>query len=39
LSVVGIPEEQPPKPETPSKIHTEDEIPEIPADLSSVDED
>jgi small subunit ribosomal protein S1 len=24
LSVVSIPEEQPPRPETPSKIHTDD---------------
>src|SRR5258708_2578187 len=39
LSVVGIPEEQPPKPETPSKIHTEDEIPtEIPLDIPLDDE-
>src|SRR3954462_13649828 len=34
LSVVGIPEEQPPKPDTPSKIHTDDELtPEIPTDF------
>jgi hypothetical protein len=31
--VVNIPEEQPPRPETPSKIHTEDgEIMDIPVD-------
>jgi hypothetical protein len=37
--VVNIPEEQPPRPETPSKIHTEDGeiIGEVPADLG-VDE-
>ena len=35
LSVTAIPEEQPPKPETPSKIHSEDGdiVGEIPADL------
>jgi small subunit ribosomal protein S1 len=33
LSVVNIPEEQPPRPETPSKIHTEDEILDIPMDI------
>ena len=33
LSVVNIPEEQPPRPETPSKIHTEDgEVVDIPMD-------
>src|SRR5687768_1427043 len=36
LSVVNIPEEQPPRPETPSKIHTDDgETLEIPADLTA----
>src|SRR5512138_3962874 len=35
LSVVNIPEEQPPRPETPSKIHTDDgDTIEIPADLT-----
>jgi small subunit ribosomal protein S1 len=34
LSVVNIPEEQPPRPETPSKIHTDDgDTIDIPADL------
>ncbi|MEP6731617.1 MAG: S1 RNA-binding domain-containing protein, partial [bacterium] len=34
LSVVGIPEEQPPRPETPSKIHTEEgDTIDIPMDL------
>ena len=34
LSVVNIPEEQPPRPETPSKIHTEDgEVVDIPMDV------
>ncbi|NUR34967.1 MAG: 30S ribosomal protein S1 [Gemmatimonadaceae bacterium] len=35
LSVVNIPEEQPPRPETPSKIHTEDGeiIGDLPTDL------
>src|SRR5215217_7106824 len=34
LSVVNIPEEQPPRPETPSKIHTEDgDTIEIPMDI------
>jgi small subunit ribosomal protein S1 len=34
LSVVNIPEEQPPRPETPSKIHTEDgEIVDVPMDV------
>ncbi len=34
LSVVGIPEEQPPRPETPSKIHTEDgDTVDIPMDI------
>src|ERR1700704_2792997 len=39
LSVVNIPEEQPPRPETPSKIHTEDGeiIGDVPPDLG-VDE-
>ena len=36
LSVVSIPEEQPPRPETPSKIHTDDgDTVEIPADISA----
>jgi small subunit ribosomal protein S1 len=39
LGVTNIPEDQPPRPETPSKIHTEDEIPEVPADLSAVELD
>ncbi|MBA3671251.1 MAG: 30S ribosomal protein S1 [Gemmatimonadaceae bacterium] len=41
LSVVNIPEEQPPRPETPSKIHTEDsDLVEIPMDIAmdSIDE-
>lgn len=41
LSVVNIPEEQPPRPETPSKIHTEDELAaDIPLDIpmDSIDE-
>ena len=34
LSVVNIPEEQPPRPETPSKIHTEEgDAVEIPMDI------
>ncbi|MDB4907151.1 MAG: binding domain protein [Gemmatimonadetes bacterium] len=34
LSVVNIPEEQPPRPETPSKIHTEDgDAIDIPMDI------
>jgi small subunit ribosomal protein S1 len=34
LSVVNIPEEQPPRPETPSKIHTEDgDVVEVPMDV------
>jgi small subunit ribosomal protein S1 len=43
LTVVAIPEDQPPRPETPPKIHTEDsdaEIPEVPPgdlDLDSPD--
>jgi len=43
LSVTGIPDEQPPKPETPSKIHTEEgdvipDLSEIPAAELVVDE-
>ncbi len=43
LSVTSIPEEQPPKPETPSKIHTEEgdvipDLSEIPAAELVVDE-
>src|SRR5215203_5926547 len=39
LSVVNIPEEQPPRPETPSKIHTDDgDTIEIPVDLTTTDE-
>jgi small subunit ribosomal protein S1 len=41
LSVVNIPEEQPPRPETPSKIHTEDgDAIDIPMDIpmDSIDE-
>jgi small subunit ribosomal protein S1 len=38
LTVVDIPAEQPPRPETPSKIHTEDETPTIP-DVIDVDLD
>jgi small subunit ribosomal protein S1 len=41
LSVVGIPEEQPPRPETSSKIHTEDgDTIDIPLDipLDAIDE-
>jgi small subunit ribosomal protein S1 len=39
LSVVNIPEEQPPRPETPSKIHTEDgDTIEIPVDIAAIDE-
>ena len=40
LSVTGIPEEQPPRPETPSKIHTEDGdvVPtDVPMDAMSED--
>ena len=37
LTVVDIPADQPPRPETPSKIHTEDEAP-IP-DVSEIDLD
>jgi small subunit ribosomal protein S1 len=34
LSVVNIPEEQPPRPETPSKIHTEDgDVVDVPLDI------
>src|SRR5829696_2776866 len=39
LSVVNIPEEQPPRPETPSKIHTDDgDTIEIPVDLATTEE-
>ena len=33
LAVTSIPAEQPPRPETPSKIHTDDEVP--PVDMSA----
>lgn len=37
LSVVNIPEEQPPRPETPSKIHTEDgDVIDVPVNLDAV---
>jgi small subunit ribosomal protein S1 len=40
LGVTNIPEEQPPRPETPSKVHTEDEeIVPVPADLTVPDDD
>jgi small subunit ribosomal protein S1 len=36
LSVVNIPEEQPPRPETPSKIHTEDgDVIDVPMDVTA----
>src|SRR6478672_8423348 len=39
LSVVNIPAEQPPRPETPSKIHTEDgEIVDVPMDAMNEEE-
>jgi hypothetical protein len=38
LTVVDIPAEQPPRPETPSKIHTEDEAVTIP-DVTEIDLD
>jgi small subunit ribosomal protein S1 len=39
LTVTDIPAEQPPRPEGPIKIHSEDEPPpEIPEDLSAIDE-
>jgi small subunit ribosomal protein S1 len=39
LSVVNIPEEQPPRPETPSKIHTDEgDIMEIPPDAMNNEE-
>jgi small subunit ribosomal protein S1 len=39
LSVVNIPAEQPPRPETPSKIHTEDgEILDVPMDAAIIEE-
>jgi small subunit ribosomal protein S1 len=39
LSVVNIPDEQPPRPETPSKIHTEDgDTIDIPVDIAAIDE-
>ncbi|HUX35290.1 MAG TPA: S1 RNA-binding domain-containing protein, partial [Gemmatimonadaceae bacterium] len=37
LGVTNIPAEQPPRPETPSTVHTEDEeVVVVPADLSEV---
>ena len=40
LGVTNIPEEQPPRPETPSKVHTEDEeVVPVPVDLSAVIEE
>ena len=39
LTVTDIPAEQPPRPEGPSKIHSEDDIPEIPADLMIPDDE
>jgi small subunit ribosomal protein S1 len=39
LGVTAVPEEQPPRPETPSKVHTEDEEVPVPVDLSAVDDD
>lgn len=40
LTVTDIPAEQPPKPEGPVKIHSDDEVPvEIPADLVFPDDD
>jgi small subunit ribosomal protein S1 len=38
LTVTDIPAEQPPKPET-IKIHTEDEVPEVPAELTIPDDE
>jgi hypothetical protein len=38
LSVVNIPEEQPPRPETPNKIHTEDgDVVDVPMDIPADD--
>ena len=38
--MTNIPEEQPPRPETPSKVHTEDEeVVPVPVDLSAVIEE
>jgi small subunit ribosomal protein S1 len=40
LTVTDIPAEQPPKPEGPVKIHSEDDVPvEIPADLTVPDDE
>jgi small subunit ribosomal protein S1 len=39
LSVTDIPADQPPRPEGPVKIHSEDDIPEIPADLMIPDDE
>lgn len=39
LTVTDIPAEQPPRPEGPVKIHSEDDIPEIPADLMIPDDE
>ncbi|MCC6319372.1 MAG: 30S ribosomal protein S1 [Gemmatimonadaceae bacterium] len=39
LTVTDIPAEQPPKPEGPVKIHSEDDVPEIPADLHIPDDE
>ncbi|HEX8725309.1 MAG TPA: S1 RNA-binding domain-containing protein, partial [Gemmatimonadaceae bacterium] len=40
LGVTNIPEEQPPRPETPSKVHTEDEeVAPVPADLIVPDDE
>ncbi len=38
--MTNIPEEQPPRPETPSKVHTEDEeVVPVPVDLVVPDDD
>jgi small subunit ribosomal protein S1 len=39
LTVTDIPADQPPRPEGPVKIHSEDDVPEIPADLTVVDDE
>ncbi|HEY5219841.1 MAG TPA: 30S ribosomal protein S1 [Gemmatimonadaceae bacterium] len=40
LGVTNIPEDQPPRPETPSKVHTEDEeVVVVPADLSLIEDE
>jgi small subunit ribosomal protein S1 len=39
LTVTDIPADQPPRPEGPIKIHSEDDIPEIPADLMIPDDE